>query len=348
MFRPNFTRTDRIITYISKIVAAREIILNAAILPHWEVKLRKEAILKMAHHSTSIEGNPLSLEEVSALVRGEDIPAREVDKKEVLNYVKVLEYLDDLGEEGQDRVTEEIILKIHRLTTRGVLPEEQSGSYRKVPVIVANNATGEVIFRPPEGEKVPELMKEFVKWLNNQESIEMHPILVAGIAHYEFVRIHPFVDGNGRTARALATLILYLRGFDTKRFFALDDYYNEDRAGYYAVLKTVDPETIDTTEWMEYFTEGVAVSMGKVKNAILEFSLDRRMKKAKGQIYLNDRQMEVLRYLQTHPRITNQECREILGLSDEGVRKELQVLLENGLIERRGRGRSTHYVLVGD
>jgi len=191
-------------------------------------------------------------------------------------------------------------------------------------------------------------MGEFVAWLNSQKSRELHPILAAGIAHYEFVRIHPFVDGNGRAARAIATLILYLRGFDTKRFFALDDYYNENRPRYYAALRTVDPSTIDTTGWMEYFTEGVAVSMEKVKSAILEFSLDRRMKNAKGQVYLSERQMKVLRYLQTRPKITNKELREILGLSDEGVRKELRVLRENELIERKGAGRSTHYALVGD
>jgi len=201
MFHPNFTRTDRIINYIAKIAAAREVILNAAILPQREMKLRKDAILKMAHHSTSIEGNPLSIEEVSALIRGEDVAAREVDKKEVLNYIRVLEYIDDLGEKGLDRITEKNILEIHRLNTLGILQKDQCGKYRKVPVVVANNATGEVIFRPPGVEKVPEQMKEFVLWLNDIESREMHPVLVAGVAHYEFVRIHPFVDGNGRTAR---------------------------------------------------------------------------------------------------------------------------------------------------
>lgn len=347
-FTPNFKYTTKIVNNLTEIAAAREIILNAAILPRGEIKLRKEAILKMAHHSTSIEGNPLSLEEVSALIRGENVAAREVDKREVLNYVKVLEYIDELGEMWQDKITEDTVLEIHRLNTQGVLPEEQSGVYRKVRVVVANNTTGEIIFRPPAVDEVPGLMEKFVVWLNSPESKEMHPILAAGIAHYEFVRIHPFVDGNGRAARALATLILYLRGFDTKRFFALDDYYNENRPRYYAALRTVDRRTIDTTGWMEYFTEGVAVSMEKVKSAILEFSLDRRMKNMKGQVYLSERQMKVLRYLQTRPRIANKELREILGLSDEGVRKELRVLLENRLIERKGAGRSTHYVLVGD
>jgi len=146
-----------------------------------------------------------------------------------------LEYIDRLGEEGVKHISEEIILKIHQLTTQGILTENESGCYRKVPVAVVDGY-GKVVFQPPPKNRVPHLMKDFALWLNSDQAHELYPVLLSGISHYEFVRIHPFVDGNGRTARALATLILYLKSFDTKRFFALDDYYNEDRERYYAVL----------------------------------------------------------------------------------------------------------------
>ena len=112
---------------------------------------------------------------------------------------------------------------------------------------------------------------------------------MAGISHYELVRIHPFVDGNGRTARALATLILYLRGFDIKRFFALDDYYDSDRPAYYAALQSVNQETLDLTGWLEYFTGGVLISLSKVKERVLQLSLEKRKRNAKGQIALSER-----------------------------------------------------------
>jgi len=89
MFKPNFKITNKIINHIADIAAARELILNASLLPQWEVKLRKEAIVKMAHHSTSIEGNPLTLEQVMNLIAGKEIAAWEKDKREVINYVKV-------------------------------------------------------------------------------------------------------------------------------------------------------------------------------------------------------------------------------------------------------------------
>jgi Fic family protein len=345
MYCPNFTITNKILNHIAETSASREVILNAPLLPKWEVKLRKEAILKMAHHSTSIEGNRLTMEEVNRLLRGEDIAAWEKDKKEVLGYVKVLEYIDNLGEKGADKITEDIILEIHRLNTQGILKDSEAGHYRKVQVAVVNGL-GRVTFQPPEASQVPSLMIDFIAWLNSKEARELYTVLVSGIAHYEFVRIHPFVDGNGRTARALATLILYLRGFDTKRFFALDDYYNEDRRRYYAALQTVDPQIINITQWLEYFTEGVAVSMGRVKQAILDLSVDRRLKEQRGQIYLNDRQMKILKYLQTNPRITISEIQKMFDISRDTANRTLKPLLENTLVKRRGKGRAIYYELA--
>ncbi len=160
MYRPNFTITKEILNHIADISASREVILNAPLLPKWEVKLRKEAILKMAHHSTSIEGNRLTMEEVNRLLLGEDIAAWEKDKKEVLGYVKVLEYIDNLGEKGVDKITEDIILEIHRLNTQGILKDSEARHYRKVQVVVVNGL-GSVTFQPPEASQVSSLMNDF-------------------------------------------------------------------------------------------------------------------------------------------------------------------------------------------
>lgn len=132
-------------------------------------------------------------------------------------------------------------------------------------------------------------MGEFVKWLNSNDSSQLNPILIAGIAHYEFVRIHPFVDGNGRTARALATLILSLKEFDLKKFFALDDYYDSDRISYYRALNSVDQKTLDLTGWIEYFTDGVLLSIQKVKEKVSQLSLEKHKKEAKGQVALTEK-----------------------------------------------------------
>ncbi|MBC8389271.1 MAG: Fic family protein [Actinobacteria bacterium] len=345
MFKTNFKITNKIIKHIADISAARELILNASLLPQWEVKLRRDAIAKMAHHSTSIEGNPLTLEQVKKLLIGNKIAAWEKDKNEVLNYVRVLEYIDKLGEKKVKEITEDIILKIHQLNTKGILPEHQSGFYRKVPVAVVNGY-GRVIFQPPPVNRITTLMKDFISWLNSDQAQELYPVLLSGISHYEFVRIHPFIDGNGRTARALATLILYLKGFDTKRFFALDDYYNEDRDRYYAALQTVDQKTLDTTQWLEYFCEGVAVSMNRVKDTVLQLSHDRRLKDKRGQIFLNEKQIRILKYLQTGLKITTKECQDMFNVSERTARNYLNELVKKDLIKPVGPQKGRYYILT--
>jgi Fic family protein len=210
MFKPNFRRTDLLIEMIARIEVARDRVLRAPIVPRWEAELRREALVRSAHHSTSIEGNPLSLDEVTDLLAGRDVLAHPRDRQEVLNYAEVLRYIDRrfLGQERP--VTEETILHLHALVVKDVLPPAEVGQYRRIPVVVGVPATGEVVYRPPDWEDVPRLMAGLVAWLNSPETAALMPVLEAGIVHYELVHIHPFTDGNGRTARALATLILAL------------------------------------------------------------------------------------------------------------------------------------------
>ncbi len=320
-------------------------IQHAHLVPKWEISLRREALIRQAHASTSIEGNPLSLEQVSELARGRKVMATRRAKQEVLNYLGTLERLHELS--SGEAITEAEILSIHRSLARGVLDNPKYvGAYRHMQVVVANRLTREVVFRPPEAGEVPRLMKAFISWLNAKHTATINPILVAGIAHYEFARIHPFVDGNGRTARTLATLILYKRGFDSKRFFALDDYYDNDRPAYYGALNRVSPRTQDLTAWLEYFTEGVAVSVEQVKERVLRLSRDRRKRAEIGQVALNERQMRIVEFLHDHGRLTNKDLRTMLKVSRQAALKELAKLIHLGVIQHRGRGRSLHYVLT--
>jgi Fic family protein len=345
MFKPNFRYTDKIVNNLTQIAVAREVILSSPLIPKWEVSLRREAIICSAHSSTAIEGNRLSLEQVSDLAHGREVMATRKDKQEVKNYLNVLENIDKLAKEI--KITEDIILKIHKSVAEGTLENPSDcGVYRNRYVVVANRISGEVYFRPPSNKDVPGLVRALVEWLNSTDVETIDPIIEAGIAHYEFVRIHPFVDGNGRTARVLATLILYLRGFDTKQFFCLDDYYDSDRPAYYRALQSVDHNTLDLTNWLEYFVEGVSVSTAAVKERIIRLSSERLRKTKKGQIALTERQMRIVERIIERGQITNREMREIFGLSDEGARKEITKLIKLGVLERKSKGRSLHYVLV--
>jgi len=345
MFKPNFRYTNKIVRLLTRISAAREAILNSPLIPKWEVILRREAIIHSAHSSTSIEGNRLSLEQVSDLAQGREVMATRKDKQEVLNYLNVLENIGNLTK--GNFIVEKDILNIHRMVTKDTLDNpDDCGVYRNRYVVVANRFTGEVFFRPPKNEDVPGLVKDLVEWINSGEAKEFDPVIEAGIIHYEFVRIHPFIDGNGRTTRVLATLILYLRGFDTKQFFCLDDYYDSDRPAYYKALQSVNQETLDLTNWLEYFVEGVAVSIEAVKERTVRLSSDRLRKAKRRQIALSERQMQIVEYVNLNDKITNQEVRKMFNLSNRAALDEINKLIELQVLKASGKGRGLHYVLI--
>jgi len=345
MYKPNFRYTHKIVNNLTASSAARTVILNASLIPRWEVSLRREALLKSAHSSTAIEGNPLTLEQVTDLAAGRDIMVRRKDKQEVLNYLEALEKIPAFAEKAPFAVAD--LLELHKLITKDTLDNPADEGYlRNKQVAVVNRATREIIFMPPPTEEVTALIDEYLEWLNYKEANEIDPMLEAGIAHYELVRIHPFVDGNGRTARVMASLVLFKREFDIKRFFSLDDYYDQDRRAYYAALRTVDQNTLDLTAWLEYFTEGVALSIKAVKDKVIGLSKDIKALKERGQIALTERQMNIVERIINKGSITNRDVREMFQLSNRGALDEIQKLVNLKVIKSVGKGRSLRYELI--
>ncbi len=184
-----------------------------------------------------------------------------------------------------------------------------------------------------------------IEWLDSPNAKEIDPVIGAGIAHYEFVRIHPFVDGNGRTARVLSTLILYLRGFDTKQFFCLDDYYDSDRQAYYEALRSVDQKTLDLTNWLEYFIEGVNVSVAAVKERVIRLSSERLRRTKKGQIALTERQMRIVEFINQNEKMTIGDISKMFKITRQAALKEISKLVDMDVVKLSGKGRGAHYVL---
>ena len=347
MYKPNYKITPIITRQIAAISSAREAILNSPLLPKIENRLKREALISRSHHSTAIEGNRLSKEEVAAIVSGGKIEARPRDKREVLNYILALKFIDKHGRHIQ-KFTPAVILKLHKLITKSVLPSTQAGGYRDKMVYVVNGF-GRAVFTPPKEKNISGLVSNLCEWLNSKEAKDLYPVLTAGIAHYEFVRIHPFIDGNGRAARALATLILYQSGFDIKDFFTLDDYYNEDRQSYYSALKSVDSQKIEITQWLEYFVEGVAEQMAGIKVKVQSFSRDRLLVKKIGQIWLNERQWKFIEYLKEQKRAAIKDYASLIKeekVSERTARLDVEFLVKHKIIKRIGKGPNTSYLLA--
>jgi len=353
MFTPKFTITNKILKDIGKIEASKEIIENAPLVPAYEAKFRQEAIIRTVHHGTHIEGNPLDSGEVAAVLEGETVHAKDRDIQEILNYRNVLKYIDKIPNSKfqTPKITENDLLKIHKLTVDKILKPDQAGKYRKTQVVVKNSKTGKISFKPPSPAQVRDLTLGFLDWLES-ESESVHPVLAAGVTHYVLAYVHPFVDGNGRTARALATMVLFSRGYDIKKFFSLEEYFDRNAKRYYETLQVVSNQKAESlsdrnlTLWLEYFCEGLAEELARVKERVQKLSLDSRLKGRTGQITLSERQMKLVEYIETYGSINNRSWRSLLrDYSDDTILRDLKDLVKKKLVKKKGSTKGAVYVL---
>src|SRR6185437_5574026 len=155
MYNPKYSITNIILRNIGIIEAAREVIDHAPLLPYYEKEFQKDAMVRSVHHGTHIEGNELNLDQAEKVIAGQDVVARQRDIQEVINYRRVMEYLEGKDEQGKKIIDEEFIKKLHRMTVEKILPPEKIGEFRKTQVVVKNSLTGEVTFTPPVAIAIP-------------------------------------------------------------------------------------------------------------------------------------------------------------------------------------------------
>ncbi|PIS15932.1 hypothetical protein COT62_01055 [Candidatus Roizmanbacteria bacterium CG09_land_8_20_14_0_10_41_9] len=347
MFTPSFTITNKILNYISKIEAAEEVIRHAPLLPLWEKQFKEDAIVRSVYHGTHLEGNKLHKDEAKDVLLGKEVLGRPRDIQEIINYREVIDFIDLEANKKIDKITELLIKKFHRIITNKILVPDQVGEYRSKQVVIRNSQTGEVTFRPPPPIEIPFLMREFLYWLNRDDKDQIHSVLKAGIAHHELVRIHPFIDGNGRIARVVVTLILLLGGYDIRRFFSLEEYYDKDAVSYYHNLQKASAG--DLTSWLEYFSFGASVEFDRVKEKILRLSKDVKMKERFGgkQIYLTERQIKIVEYIQEIGYLQNQSFPSLFpDVSEDTVLRDIQDLIKKGLIKKVGSTKAARYVII--
>ncbi|MBI2036177.1 Fic family protein [Candidatus Microgenomates bacterium] len=356
MYSPRFTITNEILTNIGTIEAAREVIDHAPLLPYYEKQFQEEALVRTVHHGTHIEGNELDLAQAEKVLLGQNVVARVRDIQEVINYRRVMEYLNKSQishstSSGQanlkSQIDEDMIKEIHRMTVERILDASQCGVYRSTQVVVRNSQTGNVSFRPPTAVEVVYQMADFVHWLAGEGAAEVHPVLKAGIVHYEIVRIHPFLDGNGRVARSLSTLVLFKEGYDIRRFFSIEEYFDNNASDYYKALQSVEEEDGDLTKWLSYFTHGLAIELTKVKEKVQRLSVDIKLKDKLGQqVILTERQIKIIEYMQKTGYLQNKAFETLFPMvSEDTILRELQELVKRGIIRKQGVTKAAKYVL---
>jgi len=215
-----FKITQTLLNHLMEIEQARGFLKAANLSNQWIKKMSRNAFLLETHHTTHIEGTQLSFEQSKKILAGQKIiGASKEDIKEVKNYKDAFHFVSEHLKEKKG-ITEALIKKIHKELVKGVRGNSaKPGMYRKIQNYVGNAVTKGIIYMPPKPKRVPALMKDFVRWINQKSDI--HPVLKSGIIQFQFVHIHPFVDGNGRTSRLLCTACLYKEDYDFKKLFSI-------------------------------------------------------------------------------------------------------------------------------
>jgi len=313
-----------------RIEAARQAIQDLPITRSVLSTLRETARLHSTHYSTAIEGNRLTQEQVSKVIgEHEHFAGRERDENEVLGYYAALERVEQIAASGAP-VSEAHIQALHALVMAGGRKKTNGTRYRDGQNVIRDSRTRGIVYMPPEARDVPPLMRDLAAWISTSQRESLPCPLRAGIAHYQFATIHPYYDGNGRTARLLTTLILHLGGYDLKGLYSLEEYYARDLGAYYRAL-SVGPShnyydgraTADVSAWVEYFCAGVATSFESGRRRAQEAAGTGAIDQSLALRRLDPRQRKALELFRGSAFITSREVGALFGISERAARNLL-------------------------
>jgi len=341
MFKPKYTITNKLLSNIKYITLLVEGLNNQRFPKLVLMDFEKKAREVSAFASTSIEGNPLPLTEVKKVLKNKPKYIRD-SEREVINYDEALEYLNGLSKKDDLQISLDLILTIHKKIIKGLLPDFESGFLRKKPVVVNDPRSGSVVFLPPDYDVVNDLVSELVDFVILSKNA-VDSLILAGIFHKQMVIIHPFMDGNGRTTRLITKVLLARMGLDTFNLFSFENYYNKNITKYFQTVGEYGDynelrESIDFTDWLEYFTEGIIDELLRVKKILPQFGYSPETKIEKYHLKLLD-------FIKKNGFITDRDYSKLTDRAKATRTLDFQKLIELGLIKREGKGRSTFYVL---
>lgn len=338
MFKPVYTITPKIASLLIELEALRQSIDHLPITSKVLISLRETARLKSTHYSTYIEGNRLTQQEIfDVLFNEKHIPQKERDEKEVLGYYTALQYVESAIAK-KTIITQETVKYIHALVMAGGKKKVKPSEYRDGQNVIRESQTGKIVYLPPEASDVPSLMNDLIAWIIQTRSTLPCP-LQAGIVHYQFATIHPYYDGNGRTARLLTTLIMHLGGYGLKGLYSLEEYYAKDLAAYYDAL-TVGPShnyyfgraEADITLWVEYFCKGLVKSFTHVKNEALKAQQKGSQDITKELAFLDAQQKKVVQVFSQKEVFTSHDISKLLKLKPRTARALCQKWVGSGFL----------------
>ncbi|MDD4528187.1 MAG: Fic family protein [Candidatus Margulisbacteria bacterium] len=339
MFVPKYTITSKLLLNIKRIsilifeLNSKQ--YNSIVLTKMESSAREIS----AFSSTSIEGNPLPLTEVKRILKNKPQNLRD-SEQEIINYNDTLINMKDYISQSIIGFDLSLILKIHKGVTSKLLNKFQIGKLRQESVFVNDPKKRQTIYLPPDHADIKKQLEELIIFANTNKSL-IDPLILAGIFHKQFVIIHPFVDGNGRTARLVTKLILATMGLNTFNLFSFENYYNNNVSKYFEMVGIKGnyyeiKDAVDFTPWLEYFTDGIIDELLRVGQELKTSALT-------PDTELKDYHHQILNYINKHGYITDKDYARLTIRAKPTRNIDFNKLIKQGYIERLGKGRATYY-----
>ncbi len=321
-FNPVYQITNEILKNLFEIEKIKDNIKNLPLSPKVLAGLRKTSKIHTTYYSTKIEGNSLSINEVKQVLKGKSFPKHRRDENEVKGYFRALDEVKILSKKSV--VTQQDIKSLHGL----IVGDSKPTPYREGQNSIIDSSTGFIVYMPPEAKDVPPLMTALVDWINENRNIIPAPVLAA-IAHYQFVTIHPYYDGNGRTARILTILLLHQSGYGLKGIYNLEEYYANNLQDYYDSLTVGHSHNYyegraeaDITKWVNFFVFGM---MNSFQNVQKNFEKQKNEKDESSLIEkLDSRQKQVLSAFANKEFLTSKDLENMFNFSARTARQLAQ------------------------
>ncbi|MGB2798984.1 MAG: Fic family protein [Dehalococcoidia bacterium] len=346
MFTPIYSaENERLMLSLDEVDRIMFRVERMLIMPKHEQWLRREASVRTAYSSTMIEDGTIPEHEMEDAVKASPVADIPKERAGVANYARALEFVDFLSDADMP-LNEAIIRQIHWLLMSGVHDTQiKPGQYRTGPNWIEDQ--GVIVYESPFHVSVPILMREFSEWLTGDEA--MSPVLKAGIAHAHLVAIHPFVDGNGRTARLLATLLLQSRGYGFRKLLSLDAYYQRNRDSFIGALRQTlgasYTEGYDLTPWLELFVESLIVQARMLERRLTDWRMTvDKLHKVFAPYGLMERQVDGLLHAARNGFVTRKDYVQIAAVSPLTATRDLAQLTHLSLLRPEGSGRNRRYI----
>lgn len=307
--------------------------------------------------SSEIEGEKLNTQIVySSVARRLDMDVGGVSPHIAQNVEGIVSIMLDATEKYKKPLTAERLFRWHSSLFPDWWSENSRisvGVWRDSPMrVVSNRRMGgleRVHFEAPDAERVEREMQSFLDWFNAPNDTD--PVLKSGLAHLWFVTIHPFDDGNGRIARAIADMVLARAEGSDKRFYSMSTQIMREREAYYEALERTQTATTDVTAWLEWFLGCLNRAIASSESTISDVLSRARFWEHIAPFPVNERQSKVLNLLlgDFEGNLTTTKWAKLTKCSHDTALRDITSLMERGVLERGPEGgRSTNYVLVRD